>query len=77
MVLDPETAPAYRCRGGVGTVGWPGAYGSWWQADPTDNSVMILFAHNMMDLEQLSRGVGLGVYAAIEKFHALASAVPI
>jgi CubicO group peptidase (beta-lactamase class C family) len=77
VVLDPETAPAYRCRGGVGTVGWPGAYGSWWQADPTDNSVMILFAHNMMDLEQLSRGVGLGVYAAIEKFHALASAVPI
>jgi CubicO group peptidase (beta-lactamase class C family) len=77
VVLDPKTAPAYRCRGGVGTVGWPGAYGSWWQADPTDNSVMIMFAHNMMDPEQLSRGVGLGVYAAIEKFHALASAVPI
>ena len=74
VVLDPKTAPAYRCRGGVGTVGWPGAYGGWWQADPTDNSVMILLAHNMMELEQLSRGVGLGVYAAIEKFHALASA---
>lgn len=74
VVLDPKTAPAYRCQGGVGTVGWPGAYGVWRQADPTDNSVMILLAHNMMELAQLSGGVGLGVYAAIEKFHALASA---
>jgi CubicO group peptidase (beta-lactamase class C family) len=75
VVLDPKRAPAYRCRGGIGTVGWPGAYGGWWQADPTDDSVMVLLAHNMMELEQMSRGVGLGVYAAIEKFHELASAV--
>jgi CubicO group peptidase (beta-lactamase class C family) len=74
VVLDPKNAPAYRCRGGVGTVGWPGAFGGWWQADPTDNSVMVVLAHNMMEPEQLSRGVGLGVYAAIEKFHSLASA---
>jgi CubicO group peptidase (beta-lactamase class C family) len=73
VVLDPKMAPAYRCRGGVGTVGWPGAYGGWWQADPTDDSVMILLAHNMIELEQLTRGVGLGVYHAIEKFHALAT----
>ena len=73
-VIDPAKASALRGRGGVGTVGWPGAYGGWWQADPTDGSVMILLAHNMLELEQLSRGHGLGVYVAITNFNALASA---
>src|SRR4051812_28985111 len=34
VVMDPEKAPAIRCKGAVGTVGWPGAFGGWWQADP-------------------------------------------
>jgi CubicO group peptidase (beta-lactamase class C family) len=76
VVLDPEKAPVTRCRGGVGTVGWPGAYGGWWQADPTDGSVMVFLAHNSFELDQLASGVGLGVYAAITDFHALASALP-
>lgn len=74
VVMDPDRAPVTRCKGGVGTVGWPGAYGGWWQADPTDGSVMIFLAHNLFELDQLARGVGLGVYAAITDFHALASA---
>ncbi|MDB5430439.1 MAG: hypothetical protein JWP35_1555 [Caulobacter sp.] len=74
VVMDPERAAVSRCKGGLGTVGWPGAYGGWWQADPTDGSVMILLAHNMMELEQLMAGIGLGVYAAITDFHQLASA---
>lgn len=73
VVLDPDNAAPTRCRGGVGTVGWPGAYGGWWQADPTDGSVMILLAHNVVDLDQLAMGLGLGVYGAITEFHALAS----
>jgi CubicO group peptidase (beta-lactamase class C family) len=76
VVLDPEKAAATRCRGGVGTVGWPGAYGGWWQADPTDGSIMVFLAHNSFELDQLANGVGLGVYAAITDFHALASALP-
>lgn len=75
VVLDPEKAAPTRCRGGIGTVGWPGAYGGWWQADPTDGSVMIFLAHNMFELDQFANGVGLGVYGAITRFHALASAV--
>lgn len=75
VVLDPEKAAPTRCRGGIGTVGWPGAYGGWWQADPTDGSVMIFLAHNMFELDQFANGVGLGVYGAITPFHALASAV--
>lgn len=74
VVTDRERADVLRCRGGVGTVGWPGAFGGWWQADPTDGSVMIFLAHNQLQLEQLARGIGLGVYGAIGEFHALASA---
>jgi len=55
-------------RGGVGTVSWPGAFGGWWQADPNDGSVLIFLAHNMADLAQMTKGIGLGVWAAIEAF---------
>jgi CubicO group peptidase (beta-lactamase class C family) len=73
VVMDPENAAVTRCKGGIGTVGWPGAYGGWWQADPTDGSVMIFLVHNLFELEQLEMGVGLGVYGAIAEFHGLAT----
>ena len=38
VVMEPEQADPLLCRGGLGTIGWPGAYGSWWQADPNDRS---------------------------------------
>src|ERR1043166_3717342 len=50
VVLDPEKADPVICGGGIGSVGWPGAWGGWWQADPTDNSVLIFLAHNTVDL---------------------------
>jgi CubicO group peptidase (beta-lactamase class C family) len=76
VVTDPATASPLCGRGGVGTVSWPGAFGGWWQADPTDRSVMIFLAHNIVEPEQLTRGVGLGVFGAILEFHALASSPP-
>jgi hypothetical protein len=54
-------------------VGWPGAFGGWWQADPGDNSVAIFLAHNVVELDQLANGIGLGVYGAITQFQALIS----
>jgi CubicO group peptidase (beta-lactamase class C family) len=72
VVMEPEHADVLRCRGGVGTVGWPGAYGSWWQADPTDGSVLIFMSHNMIELPQLARGIGLATWTAIATFHSLA-----
>jgi CubicO group peptidase (beta-lactamase class C family) len=74
VVTDPGHADPLRCRGGVGTVGWPGAYGSWWQADPGDGRVMVFLAHNMVALEQMANGIGLGVWSAIATFHAAATA---
>ena len=74
VVIDPATADAMLCRGGAGTVGWPGGFGGWWQADPTEESVYVLLSHCMVDLPQLARGIGLGAYAARAAFHAAASA---
>ena len=74
VVLEPEHANPLRCRGSVGTLGWPGAYGSWWQADPGDRSVLIFLAHNMVELGQMAQGVGLGVWSAISSFHEFATA---
>ena len=73
VVTEPEKADPLRCRGGVGTIGWPGVYGGWWQADPHDGSVLVFLAHNMVELHQLSRGIGLGAWSAIADFHGLAT----
>jgi CubicO group peptidase (beta-lactamase class C family) len=74
VVMEPDKADPLTCRGGVGTVGWAGAYGGWWQADPTDNSVLIFLTHSMAELRQMASGIGLGAWSAIPKFHELASA---
>jgi len=74
VVMDPAQADPLQCRGGVGTIGWPGAYGGWWQADPTDGSVLIFLAHNMVDLSQMARGIGLAVWGTIARFHQIATA---
>jgi CubicO group peptidase (beta-lactamase class C family) len=76
VVLDPEKADPILCGGGVGSVGWPGAWGGWWQADPSDNSVLIFLAHNMVELHQFAQGVGFGVFDAILRFQSLASSLP-
>lgn len=73
VVMEPENADPLRCRGGIGTIGWPGAYGGWWQADPTNRSVLIFLAHNMLELHQMARGIGLGVWEAIARFHTVAT----
>jgi CubicO group peptidase (beta-lactamase class C family) len=73
VVLDPQEAPTTLCRGAAGTVGWPGAFGGWWQADPVERSVMILLAQNAFEPAQAAKGIGLGVYGVIEQFHEMGS----
>jgi len=71
VVLETNKADFMR-RGNVGTVSWPGAFGGWWHADPKDKSVLIFLAQNMVDLPQMAKGIGLGVWGAIETFQSLA-----
>jgi CubicO group peptidase (beta-lactamase class C family) len=73
VVMEPDKALPTICGGGVGTVGWPGGFGGWWQADPGDKSVMIFLAHNMVERDQFEKGIGFGVYGAITQFYKLGS----
>ncbi len=78
VVLEPDKAAPTLCGGGVGAVGWPGAWGGWWQADPNDRSVLIFLTHNIVELEQFAAGIGLEVFNAITQFQRQASTrVPV
>ena len=78
VVLEPDEAAPTLCGGGAGAVGWPGAWGGWWQADPNDRSVLIFLTHNIVELEQFAAGIGLEVFSAIAQFQRLASTrVPV
>lgn len=72
VVLETDKGDFMR-RGNPGTVSWPGAWGAWWQADPKDKSMLIFLATSVARLEQMSRGVGLGVWSAISNFQNLAA----
>jgi CubicO group peptidase (beta-lactamase class C family) len=74
VVVDSRKAEPIVCGGHEGAVGWPGGFGGWWRADVRDNSVMIFLTHNMVELDQFNQGIGFGVYDAITRFQALASA---
>ena len=65
VVLERDTADMFR-RGNPGTVSWPGAYGGWWEADPVEQSAFLFLAHNMADLAQMAKGIGIGVWALID-----------
>jgi CubicO group peptidase (beta-lactamase class C family) len=73
VVMEPTQCLPTLCNGGVGTVSWPGGFGGWWQADPTNGKVMVFLCHNMVEREQFARGIGMSVYEAIARFHALGS----
>lgn len=75
MVRDPSTAGPLPCGGGMGAVGWPGAFGGWWRADPSKNAVLMFLAHNMLEREQLFDGIGFGVYDVITQFQAQAASL--
>ena len=69
-VMDPLKAGLQPCGGGIGAVGWPGAFGGWWRADPSNNSILIFLTHNMLELEQIFEGIGLGSFDAVTQFQA-------
>ena len=50
VVTDPAKSAQLFGPGGVGTFGWPGAYGTWWQADPTRDLILIYLVQNHPDL---------------------------
>lgn len=49
MVLEPEKH-AWMGAGSKGSFGWPGAFGTWWQADPAQDLILIFLIQNHVDL---------------------------
>lgn len=50
VVTDPSRSAQLFGPGGAGTFGWPGAYGTWWQADPSNDLILIYLIQNYPDL---------------------------
>lgn len=72
VITDPEKQ-AWMGAGSEGAFGWPGAFGTWWQADPKEDMVMIYLIQNSMPLTpdaaaQLATGQRMGGRAALPVF---------
>ncbi|WP_197283662.1 serine hydrolase domain-containing protein [Mycobacterium sp. Marseille-P9652] len=50
VVTDPAKSTPLFGPGGVGTFSWPGAYGTWWQADPSADLILVYLIQNLPDL---------------------------
>lgn len=50
VVTDPAKSAPLFGPGGLGTFSWPGAYGTWWQADPTADLILIYLIQNLPDM---------------------------
>ncbi|HYD44435.1 MAG TPA: serine hydrolase domain-containing protein [Phenylobacterium sp.] len=59
VVVDPEKH-AWMGAGNVGAFGWPGAFGTWWQADPQTGMILIYLIQNYMPLGPDSAAVATG-----------------
>jgi CubicO group peptidase (beta-lactamase class C family) len=46
VVTDPASYAPLFGPGGRGTFSWPGAYGTWWQADPVNEVILLYFVQN-------------------------------
>ncbi|HVI33623.1 serine hydrolase domain-containing protein [Phenylobacterium sp.] len=49
MILDPANLGFFGA-GAAGSFGWPGAFGTWWQADPANELVAIYLIQDSMPL---------------------------
>jgi CubicO group peptidase (beta-lactamase class C family) len=77
-ITDPEKQ-AWMGVGSKGAFGWPGAFGTWWQASPDDGLILIYLIQNSMPLgpeaaAQLATGQRMAARAALPMFQKTAYA---
>jgi CubicO group peptidase (beta-lactamase class C family) len=75
VITDAEKQ-AWMGPGTNGAFSWPGAFGTWWRADPAENMIMIYMVQNSMPLEpesasQLATGQRMAAAAAMPMFQTL------
>lgn len=49
VVTEPEKSRQLFGPGGRGAFSWPGAYGTWWQADPSADLILVYLIQNFPD----------------------------
>lgn len=57
VVTEPEKSQRLFGPGGAGTFSWPGAYGTWWQADPSRDLILIYLIQNFPDFSAAGAAV--------------------
>ncbi len=57
VVTEPSKSAQLFGPGGRGTFSWPGAYGTWWQADPENDLILIYLVQNFPDLTSAAAAV--------------------
>ena len=72
VILD-EAKSEWMGAGSKGSFGWPGAFGTWWQADPVKNMILIFLIQNYTPLTpdlaaQAVTGVRMGARVACPMF---------
>jgi CubicO group peptidase (beta-lactamase class C family) len=75
VITDPAKQE-WMGAGSAGAFGWPGAFGTWWQADPAQDMVLIYLIQNSMPLDpgsaaQLATGQRMGGRVALPAFQKL------
>jgi CubicO group peptidase (beta-lactamase class C family) len=50
VVTDPAKSRQLFGPGGKGSFTWPGAYGTWWLADPSAELILIYLIQNQPDM---------------------------
>ncbi len=57
VVTDPTKSARLFGPGGLGAFSWPGAFGTWWQADPQNDLILIYLIQNYPDLTSAAAAV--------------------
>ncbi|MGB3481305.1 MAG: serine hydrolase domain-containing protein [Mycobacterium sp.] len=58
LVTDPAKSTQLYGPGGRGTFSWPGAYGTWWQADPEADLILMYLIQNLPNLNADAAAIG-------------------
>ncbi|HEU0190627.1 MAG TPA: serine hydrolase domain-containing protein [Mycobacterium sp.] len=66
VVTDPAGYGPLFGPGGLGTFGWPGAYGTWWQADPAAGLILLYFVQNHPTLSPEAAAAVAGNTSAVK-----------
>lgn len=75
-IIDHPEKLGFLGMGAKGAFGWPGAFGTWWQADPANDLIVIYLIQNSVPLEPgaiatLAAGQRMGARAALPIFQRL------